>query len=292
MNRKYASWCAFILLCLIWGSSFILMKVSSQGLTAPQIAAVRIFSAGLVFIPFAAWFFRKIPRNKIGYVILTGIFGNLLPAFFFAYAVTRIDSSLTGILNSLTPVCVIVIGALFFRLKIPARKVIGVLVGFAGLCLLTFSRDEIDLENLGYSALVILATLSYGLNVNIVAKYLQGVNPVHGASVSLAFMTIPTAVVLWTQGFMDLSFDDPVIQWSVINAVLLGIAASSIATTLFYFLVQKAGGLFASLVTYGVPFVALGWGFYFGEAITWVEIGCLGIILFGVYLANRPVKPT
>ncbi|RYY61230.1 MAG: DMT family transporter [Chitinophagaceae bacterium] len=290
--KKYASWFAFILLCLIWGSSFILMKVSSQGLTAPQIAGVRIFSAGVVFIPFALWFFRKIPRNKIGVVLLTGIFGNLLPAFLFAYAVTRIDSSLTGILNSLTPVCVIVIGALFFRLKVPAHKVTGVLLGFAGLCLLTFTRDGVDLANLGYSSLVILATFSYGLNVNIVARYLQGVNPVHGASVSLAFMTIPTAMVLWAQGFMDLPFDDPVIQWSIVNAVLLGLAASSIATTLFYFLVQKAGGLFASLVTYGVPFVAIGWGYYFGEPITWIEIGCLGIILLGVYLANRQVKPT
>jgi drug/metabolite transporter (DMT)-like permease len=138
----------------------------------------------------------------------------------------------------------------------------------------------------------VLATLSYGLNVNIVAKYLQGINPVHGASVSLAVMTIPASLVLWMHGFTDLPFSDPVIQWSVVKAVLLGIAASSIATTLFYFLVQSAGGLFASLVTYGVPFVAIGWGLYFGEAITLVEVGCLGVILAGVYLANRPVKQT
>ncbi|MET0637228.1 MAG: DMT family transporter [Chitinophagaceae bacterium] len=289
MNAKYASWLTFILLCLIWGSSFILMKVSSEGLTAPQIAAVRIFSAGIVFVPFAFYYFRKIPRNKLGYVILTGVFGNLIPAFLFALAITKIDSSLTGILNSLTPVCVVVIGAMFFSFRIPMQKVIGVLVGFAGLCLLTFTREDVDFENLGYSLLVLLATLSYGLNVNIVGKYLKGVNPIHGASVSLAFMVIPAGLVLLFQGFTDLDFADPVIQWSVVNAVLLGIAASSIATTLFYFLVQRSGGLFASLVTYGVPFVALAWGIYFGEAITFLEIISLGIILLGVYLANRPV---
>ncbi|RYY54500.1 MAG: DMT family transporter [Chitinophagaceae bacterium] len=290
MNLKYASWAAFLLLCLIWGSSFILMKVSSQGLTAPQIAGVRIFAAGFVFIPFAVYYFRLVPRRKLGFVVLTGVFGNLLPAFLFAFAVTKIDSSLTGILNSLTPVCVIVIGALFFRLKIPAQKVLGVLVGLAGLVMLTLLREGVDLENLGYASLVILATFSYGLNVNIVAKYLKGVNPIHGASVSLAAMTVPAGVVLYLQDFQGLAFSDPVVRWAIVNAVLLGIAASSIATTLFYFLVQRAGGLFASLVTYGVPFVALGWGYWSGEAITLVEIVCLLVILSGVYLANRPVK--
>jgi drug/metabolite transporter (DMT)-like permease len=62
----------------------------------------------------------------------------------------------------------------------------------------------------------------------------------------------------------------------------------AIATALFYILVQRAGGLFASLVTYGIPFIALFWGFMDGEKINWIEIICLAIILFGVYLANRP----
>jgi drug/metabolite transporter (DMT)-like permease len=76
----------------------------------------------------------------------------------------------------------------------------------------------------------------------------------------------------------------------MISSVALGVICSALATVLFYILVQRAGGLFASLVTYGIPFVALGWGFFDGEKITWLEIICLGIILLGVYLANRPVK--
>jgi drug/metabolite transporter (DMT)-like permease len=70
----------------------------------------------------------------------------------------------------------------------------------------------------------------------------------------------------------------------------LGIVGSAIATALFYMLVQRAGGLFASLVTYGIPFIALGWGFRDGEKITWIEVICLSIILLGVYLANRTDK--
>lgn len=290
MNNKLISWLLFILLCLIWGSSFILMKVSKEGLTAPQIAGLRIFSAGLVFLPFAISHFRQIPRSKLVLVILTGLFGNLLPAFLFAAAIIHIDSSLTGILNSLTPICVVILGILIFRDKIGSRKIMGVLVGFAGLCILTFTQKDVSLQNLGYASLVILATISYGLNVNLVSHYLQGVKPVQVASVSLAIMAIPSGLVLWQQDFFTLDFNDTVVQWSVINSAILGIVGSAIATALFYILVQKAGGLFASLVTYGIPFVALAWGFMDGEAITIIEIVCLLIILVGVFLANYGKK--
>lgn len=291
MNNKLISWLLFILLCLIWGSSFILMKVSKQGLSAPQIAALRIFSAGLVFLPFAISHIRHIPASRLGFVTATGVFGNLLPAFLFAAAIIYIDSSLTGILNSLTPLCVVMLGILIFRDKIETRKIVGVLIGFAGLCLLTFTQKDVSFKNLGYVSLVLLATLSYGLNVNIVSHYMKGMKPLHIASVSLAIMAIPSGFVLWQQDFFQLDFSDPKIQWAVINACILGIVGSAVATALFYILVQKAGGLFASLVTYGIPVVALGWGFLDGEEITVKEIGCLVIILAGVFITNKSGSP-
>jgi drug/metabolite transporter (DMT)-like permease len=290
MNSKFVNWAIFILLCFIWGSSFILMKESKKGLQAPEIASLRIFSAGIVFVPFALYFLPGIPRKKMPLVILAGLFGNLLPAFCFAIAITKIDSSLAGILNSLTPICVVAISVLFYKDKIKRQKVIGVLVGFLGLCLLTLTQKDISYDNLGYSLLAVLATIMYGINVNQVAHYLKGINPVQLATVSLAFMSIPAALVLWQQGFFSSDFSDVTLQWAMLNAILLGIAASSIATVLFYMLVKRAGGLFAALVTYGVPFVALSWGFIDGEIITAMEIACLAIILIGVYLANRPAK--
>jgi drug/metabolite transporter (DMT)-like permease len=118
MKGKFISWAIFVVLCLIWGSSFKLMRDSSAAISAPQIAAIRIFSAGLVFLPFAFFHFSKIPRAKTGFVILSAVFGNLLPAFLFAIALTKIDASLGGILNSLTPICVVVVSILFFKSKI------------------------------------------------------------------------------------------------------------------------------------------------------------------------------
>ncbi len=292
MSKKLISWIIFIVLCIIWGSSFKLMKDSTYALSTPQIAALRIFSAGLVFVPFAFFHFSKIPRNKLGLVILSAVFGNLLPAFLFAEAMARIDGSLGGILNSLTPICVVVVGTLFFKNKIEKQKIIGVLVGFAGLVLLilapAMTGDEtISFRNLGYTSLIILATLLYGINVNMVGRYLKQVHPIYAATVSLACMTIPAGIILLQQGFLQVDFTKPVIQEAIFYVVLLGVLGSAIATALFYVLVQKAGILFASLVTYGIPFVALAWGFKDKEGITWLKVVCLAIILFGVYLANR-----
>ncbi len=271
------------------------MRDSSAALSAPQIAALRIFSAGLVFLPLAFFHFSKIPRSKTGVVILSAVFGNLLPAFLFAIALTKIDGSLGGILNSLTPICVVVVSILFFKSKIETQKIIGVLTGFMGLVLLTIypaltGGKNISFNNLGYTLLIVLATFLYGINVNMVSHFLKGINPIHIATVSLACMTIPTGIVLWQQGFQDIDFNNKIVQNAVLMSAALGIVGSAIATALFYILVQRAGGLFASLVTYGIPFIALFWGFMDGEKITWIEFICLGIILLGVYLANRPDK--
>jgi drug/metabolite transporter (DMT)-like permease len=295
MKGKFISWAIFVILCLIWGSSFKLMRDSSAAISAPQIAAIRIFSAGLVFLPFAFFHFSKIPRAKIGFVILSAVFGNLLPAFLFAIALTKIDGSLGGILNSLTPICVLVVGILFFKTRTGTWKIIGVLTGFMGLVLLTIypalqGEKTIHFDNIGYILLIVLATFLYGINVNMVFHFLKGINPIHIATVSLAFMTIPTGIVLWQQGFLQLDFSNRIIENAVLISAGLGIVGSAIATALFYILVQRAGGLFASLVTYGIPFIALGWGFMDGEKITWIKIICLGIILLGVYLANLPDK--
>ncbi|MBS1655150.1 MAG: DMT family transporter [Bacteroidetes bacterium] len=284
---KLASWSVFILLCLIWGSSFILMKWSKEGLTSPQIAALRIFSAGIASLPFAIFQLSKISKKKLIYVVLVGLFGNLFPAFLFASAIANnLDSSLAGILNSLTPLCVIILGISFFKDHIKKEKIIGVVIGFAGLCLLFFTKG-IHLNNVNYAILVLLATVFYGLSVNIYSHYLNDQHPVYTATVSLSFMLIPTTFVLWWQGFLNLPFDESSIRWSVTASVILGVVGSAIATALFYILVKQAGALFASLVTYGIPFVALGWGFVYGEAITVLEVVALGIILSGVYLANK-----
>jgi drug/metabolite transporter (DMT)-like permease len=285
---KIINWVIFVLLSVIWGSSFILMKLSSLELNGWQIASVRIFSAGLVFLPFAVRHLSTVPRNKIGIIILSGILGNLLPAYLFAIAIyKKVDSALAGILNSLTPLLVIAIGILFFKAHVHFKKIVGVLIGFAGLLILSLSKGGITLTNFWFAFFILFATLCYGINVNIVSFYLKNVDPIKMASISLAFICIPAGLVMWQQKVPWLMGHDPNSHLPILASVILGVVGSAAATALFYILIKRAGGLFASLVTYGIPIVAIMWGIVYKENVTGIQVGCLGLILSGVYLANR-----
>jgi drug/metabolite transporter (DMT)-like permease len=287
-REQWINWGLFCLLSVIWGSSFILMKISKEALNGYQIGAVRIFSAGAFFFPFALFHIAKVERAKMGWVVLTGLLGNLIPAFLFGIAIEHhINSALAAILNSLTPLFVILIGALFFGRSFQPRKITGVAIGFAGLVILSLARGGISTANLQYAALILLATVLYGFNVHVVTRYLKGVEPLKMATVSLALVAIPAGFVLVQQHVFSMVRYDEAARGPIAAAALLGVVGSALATALFYLLIKRAGGLFASLVTYAVPVVALFWGFVAHEAITLLQIVCLGIILAGVYLVNK-----
>jgi drug/metabolite transporter (DMT)-like permease len=286
-RQNFTNWLLFLLLSLVWGSSFILMKTSAEHLNGLQIGSVRIFAAGISFLPFAVIYVSRIPLRKMGIVILTGLLGNFFPALLFASAIKENgESSLASILNSLTPLFVIVIGVLFYKAKVARTKMAGVLTGFAGLVMLSLLRGPVSANDNGV-LLILIATIFYGINVNLVSQYLKGIDGLKIASVSLAIMAIPSAAIMWQQNVFSIARYDEEARWSIAVACLLGIVGSAIATAVYYILIQRAGGLFASLVTYAIPIVAMIWGLLADETITAVEIGCLGIILGGVYLANR-----
>jgi drug/metabolite transporter (DMT)-like permease len=286
-KQNFTNWLLFIVLSVVWGSSFILMKKSSEHLNGLQIGAVRIFAAGVVFLPLAVFHLGKIPWRKLGIVMVTGLLGNLLPALLFASAIKENgESSLASILNSLTPLFVIVISVLFFKSKVQSKKIAGVLVGFAGLVVLSLSKGRFIANDSGL-LLILVATVFYGITVNLVSYYLKGIDGFKIASVSLTIVAIPAAFILWQQNVFSLALYDDEARWSIAIACLLGVVGSAIATALYYVLIQNAGGLFASLVTYAIPIVAIIWGLLANEQITAIQLGCLAIILLGVYLANR-----
>lgn len=288
LKHKIINWSIFIFLSVIWGTSFILMKIANEELTGIEIGSIRIFAAGLVFLPFSIFHLPKIPRGKLLLVIVSGFLGSFFPAYLFAIAIeNKIDSSLAGILNSLTPILVIVIGIIFFKSSIRRKKITGVIVGFIGLVILSLSEGGISLQNYAFASLILLGTLMYAFNINIVSKYLKEVEPMHIATVSLSFMTVFAGILLWYQGVGIKLQQNNNVLIPVIIAALLGIIASALATALFYVLIKRAGGLFASLVTYAIPVVAIFWGVSAGEQVTIIQIACLFMILGGVYLANK-----
>ncbi|MBM3432309.1 MAG: hypothetical protein FJX92_04805 [Bacteroidetes bacterium] len=290
-------WILFGALCLIWGSSFKLMEESASVINPKRLAALRIFTAATFFLPFALSHFKGIPRKKLGLVALNGTIGNLLPAFLFAFALNdpAITGPMGGILNALTPLCVATIAILFFKDRVAPHKLFGIGIGLAGLILLTLvpvirEETELTLARLLPTLAILTGTILYGFNVNLVGHRLQGIKPLHLASVSIALMIIPTTFLLWYFDFLSLSFADTAIQTAIWKGAALGIVGSAVATILFYMLLQLAGGLFASLVTYGIPVVAVIVGWIDHIKIDPLQILCLTIILSGVYLANKVEK--
>lgn len=252
-----------------------------------QVASIRMLSSGVVLLPFTLSAIRKIPGNKIGMVMMSGLLGSFFPAFLFCVAETKIDSSLAGILNALTPLFTILIGAIIFKVKVSSQRYLGVTIGFLGLCLLFFSKGSISFGYFSFAFLVILATFFYGINVNLIGKYMNGLASLNIASVAFSFLIIPSAIILIATGYFTTSLYHQNFLTATGASVVLGVFGTAVASVLFYVLVKRAGGLFASTVTYGIPFVAVFWGLLDGEHITLLQVGCLGIILSGVYIANR-----
>lgn len=298
VGNKFINSILFVVLCFIWGSSFILMKLGmfdenqQVALSPYHVAAIRMFSCGIVMVPFIYNALKTLPKATIKYILLSGWVGSFIPAFLFCIAETKIDGSVAGSLNSLTPLFVIVTGVIFFNIDTTRQKIIGVLVGLLGCVLLTLAKaDQIkSFGDIGYSGFIILATVLYGINVNMVHKRLHGVSSMQIATVAFTGLIIPALVVLWITGYFQLPLSDKKYLISSVAGSVLGIVNTTVASVLFYMLIKRAGGLLASLVTYGVPLVAIGWGIYYGEKINFLQVTSLLIILSGVYIAYRQKK--
>lgn len=265
-----------------------MIKEGLLHLTAYQVAALRIVFSGIVLLPSAIKNFRQVPRDKIPVIFMSGVLGSLLPAFLFCIAEEGIDSALAGTLNSLTPIFVIIIGAMFFNSKTAGNKVLGIIIAFTGSLLLLISKGHMqESQNLIYVSFVVLATICYGINVNMVYKHLHNIGSLQIASVALTLNAIPALLILFLTGYFKLPLTDSGILYSTGQAALLGIFGTAIASIIFYVLVKRAGAVFSSMVTYGIPVVANFWGLIYGEEVGWKQFACLLLILIGVYLANR-----
>jgi len=291
MENKTLHWVLFISLSLIWGSSFILMKAGMNGLTSIQVASLRIVAAGLVLLPLAWNGLRQLPWKSLPYIFLSGTLGSLLPAYLFCIAEEIIDSSLAGMLNSLTPIFVILTGVLFFKTRTNQKKIMGVLIAFGGCLLIFFSKaGMMQGTQLLYVSMIILATISYGFNVNLVHRYLSGIPSLRIVSVALVLNSIPAWIVLVASGYFQKDLSQSQVLAATGYSFLLGVVGTSLANYLFYVLIKRAGTVFSSMVTYGIPFVAILWGLVFGEQMNALKILGLAVILGGVYLANSPQR--
>lgn len=286
MNKK---WLILIVLSIIWGSSFILIKKGLIGLSPLQLGSLRIvFSALFIFI-FGFYTLKTIPKDKWKWLIISGFVGTFFPAFLFAFAETEIDSSIASILNSLVPLNTILLGFAVFNIASTKRQITGVVIGFVGTALLIGSGAQLNPDqNYLYAGLVLISAVLYGINVNIIKRYLQDVKAISIAFGNFAAIIIPALIVLvCTDFFSNETFQNPLVITSIGYIIILSAFGTALAKVLFNKLVQMATPVFASSVTYLMPVVAVFWGFLDGEGFSvWQALATL-LILIGVYLANR-----
>ncbi len=287
MLSKNNKWFLLFLLSLIWGSSFILIKRGLVGLNPYQLGALRLIFAFsfLIVVGFKSLF--KIPSYKWKYVILTAIFGNGLPVFLFAYAQTGMKSSVSGVLNSLTPLYTLLIGAIAFGLTFLRNQVIGILLGLIGcLFLVYFGKESNEETHYFHALLVVIATVCYALNVNLIKKYLPDVSPLSISTGNFSVMLIPALIILFYNGYGEIILETKTIH-STLFILILGMVGTGIANILYYQLIQISSPLFASSVTYFIPIIALSWGILDNETLNPMQLVSTGIILSGVYLASK-----
>jgi drug/metabolite transporter (DMT)-like permease len=289
MKNLSIKWIYLLILSLIWGSSFILIKKSLLGLTPYQLGALRTIITGVILLAFGYNTLKTIPKSKWKWLLISGLLGSFIPSFFFAIAETEIDSAVASILNSLVPLNTILLGFAVFKIASTKRQVLGVIVGFIGTSILILKGSELNPnQNYVYAGFVIASTLMYAANVNIIKRYLQHVKPLAIAAGNYVFIVIPALIVLLFTDFFSLeTFNNPALPKALVYITILSVLGTALAKVIFFKLVQISTPVFASSVTYIMPIVALIWGVLDGEAFSFIQGSAALLILVGVYLSHK-----
>lgn len=284
-------WGLLIILALIWGSSFILMKrgLFHEGrpvLNGWQMASARLLIAWLALVPWVLRYFGQLKRHWLP-LLGTGLLGNGIPAFLYAMAQTRIDSSLSGMLNSLTPLFTLVVGIAVFATRVRAAQVVGVLVGLAGaIGLVALDARTGSFTWSPFALLPIIGTFCYGCSANIVKHKLYMLPATATAALALTFVGPLGAVGCVMSDLPGTLRTDPNALRSLGYVAVLAVLSSALSLILWNALLKRTSAVWASSVTYLMPVVAIGWGLLDGEPISWIQFLMIGSILSGVYLVT------
>ncbi|MBK7158842.1 MAG: DMT family transporter [Ignavibacteria bacterium] len=294
MPRKFSatnqmqSWILLLILSVIWGSSFILIKRGLVYFTPLQVGTLRITFAFLVMLPFALKRIKKVSGDKWKFFAFTGLISNLVPAVLFALAQTKLESSLTGILNALSPLFTLIFAVLMFKFKPNSFQIGGFVLGMAGTVGLSLVNSSGGFGNMNvYVWLIVLATICYALSLNFIKYFLSDVNSLTITSLSLLIAGPFSIIILLSTDFLGrLNFSSEIV-FAISCIAVLGILGTAIALVLYTKLIHMNSPLFASSVTYLVPVVAIMWGVWDGEVLFPLHFAGMVLILLGIYFINK-----
>lgn len=289
MNADKEKWLLLVILSIIWGSSFILIKKSLEHFNPFQVGSLRVLIAGIILLPIAISNYRLFPKKHLKWLILAAFTGNFIPMFLFPIAETEISSSIAGIINSMMPIFVIIVGALIWKFETTKKQIIGTFISFTGVCILAFGGGDSTELKLIPILLLLLATLCYALSTTTVkSKLMEVSSTVLSAFVFSFVLLFPSIIALTSTGFFsEFSFSkDNLLGLMFVS--LLSIFGTGLAMMMNYRLLKVSSPLFASTVTLVMPIVAIIWGIIDGEKLTYLQFIGAAIIIGGlIFLRSK-----
>ncbi len=286
-KKPWFQFSILLLLAFIWGSSFILMKIGLKSFNSYQAAGIRMLFASLVLFPYAIRKIKKLKHRDLRFLLIVGFIGSFIPAFLFTKAQTRIDSAMAGMLNSLTPIFTFIIGVIFLKSQTKWSQIIGLFIGLIGAVgLITFDKEFSLIKINSYAFLIVIATMLYATNVNVIKTKLTHLTGAQITSFSFMFIWPVALVFLLTTDFQPV-VENP--DWPIHLLALsaLGIIGTALAMLLMNSLIRYTSPIYAASVTYIIPVFAIFWGLLDNEIITIHNIAFMAVILFGVFMINK-----
>ena len=292
MNLNLRKWGTLIILSVIWGSSYILIKKGLTGLTPIQLGSLRVIITTLLIAPIGYNKIKHIPKNKMKWVAISAFVGSFFPAYLFAFAETEISSSVTAVMVSLTPLFTLLISVIIFGEELLKKQVIGVIIGFLGIVVLINNELLSSSFNILYVMFIVLAAFCYAVNANLLKYKLPNIPALGIVFMSFIFMFIPAFIVLF---FSDFPFSDftsnPLILESIVYIVILALFGTAVAKVMYIKLLAISTPVFSVSTTYLMPVVAIFWGLLDGEEFKLTQFIGTSIILIGVYLVTKKKAP-
>lgn len=288
MENKNIKWIYLLSLSFIWGTSNFLIKKATSVFNGYQVGALIMIFSAFVLLPFGYRSLKQIKKKHLSTLLIIAFFSTFIPSFMWTIAIGEIGVSITSILNSLTPLNTLIIGFLLFGLRFTKNQIIGLVIGFIGLSLYFLTGNFYQGSgNYIYSLLVILSSLGYALNSNLIMNKLTDLSALSITTATFILTFIPSLIVLYYTNFFDVYNGSTNQINSLLYILFKGVIGTALAMVMYNKLVKVSSAVFASSVTYLIPVVALIWGYIDGEKVTFWELFSGVLILLGVYVSNK-----
>jgi drug/metabolite transporter (DMT)-like permease len=291
MKTRYAL--QLLLLSAVWGISFLMIRVAASAFPPIWVGMLRAsFGALLLWAVLLIGGYKLPPRKLFLWLFLVALTNNAIPFSFFAWGEQTVPSSTAAVLNATTPIWTLLLSLAVHRTRASLYTILGVIVGFAGVAIVVYSRASTTGEttqrgNPVFGIIVIvLAALGYAVATVIAKAKLQGLDPIGLAVTQLtlaALMLVPIAAIGPHPTAFHLA--------PILAILVLGFAGSGIAYFLYYSLLAHIPATHVVAVTYLLPVWGIFWGLVAREPIAPLAYVGVAIVIAGLVLMNRSVTP-